>query len=122
MIRRANKRAGNSIEVNGERKKKGGDYFSEEPRKSLRSETLPVEVLECALSRDTGLTGKEGWKSVFLSHELHNKPWSFFFFFFSVLAFLFFVGVTCVARPLREETHSGGAYWLVWKGEGGTLG
>lgn len=84
MIRRANKRAGNSIEVNGEREK-GGRLFSEEPRKSLRLETLPVEVLECVLSRDTGLTGKEGWKSVFASHELHNKPRRFF-----SLSFLFF--------------------------------
>lgn len=79
MIRRANKRAGNSIEINGERKKKRGRLFSEEPRKTLRSETLPVAVLECVLSRDTGLTGKEGWKSVFPSHELHSKPGGFFF-------------------------------------------
>lgn len=51
-----------------------GILLSEEPRKSLRSETLPVAVLEGVLSRDTGLTGKEGWKSAFPSHELHNKP------------------------------------------------
>lgn len=40
----------------------------------MRFDTLPVEVLDCVLSRDTGLTGKDGWKSVFASHELHNKP------------------------------------------------
>lgn len=90
MIRRANKRAGNSIEINGERKKKRGRLFSEEPRKTLRSETLPVAVLECVLSRDTGLTGKEGWKSVFPSHERHNKPGGFFLFFFSSSPYYFF--------------------------------
>lgn len=117
MIRRANKRAGNSIEINGERKKNRGRLFSEEPRKTLRSETLPVAVLECVLSRDTGLTGKEGWKSVFPSHELHNKPRSFF----SSSPYYFFHRVTCMARPLLEQSPGGVVYWLVCKGEGGTL-
>lgn len=122
MIRRANKRAGNSIEINGERKKKRGRLFSEEPRKTLRSETLPVAVLECVLSRDTGLTGKEGWKSVFPSHERHNKPGGFFLVFFFFLPLLFFFHrVTCMARPLRERSPGGVFYWLVRKGEGGTL-
>lgn len=119
MIRRANKRAGNSIEINGERKKKRGRLFSEEPRKTLRSETLPVAVLECVLSRDTGLTGKEGWKSVFPSHESHNKPGGFFFLLPRLT--IFFHRVTCMARPLLKRSPGGVFYWLVRKGEGGTL-
>ena len=92
MIRRANKRAQLKVKRREGREKKGGEmiFFQRSHERGLRSETLPVEVLECALSRDTGLTGKEGWESVFPSHELHNKPRSFFFsfllsIFFSVL-------------------------------------
>lgn len=77
-----------------------------------------MEVLECFLSRDTGLTGKEGWKSVFVSHQLHNKPTAFFFFL--LLSIFFFPPELPVwLGPPRADSTSCVFYWLVWKGEGG---
>lgn len=58
----------------------------------MRFDTLPVEVLDCVLSRDTGLTGKDGWKSVFTSHELHNKPGRVFFSLLSIFSLSYLCG------------------------------
>lgn len=86
VIRRANKRAGNSIEVNGKREK---EIIFRGATKEFAVRDSTCEALERVLSRDTGLTGKEGWKSVFVSHQLHNKPWVGCVFF-PPFSFLFF--------------------------------
>lgn len=66
MIREANKRAGNTIAVNEE----GKEIIFEERTREFATTTLPDPVLVCALSRDTGLTGKEGWKKILVSFTL----------------------------------------------------